>query len=260
MKKRRYRHVSHRKRDYSDSECDDRDDDNMSGYSEVSRDEWGRVRRGRDHHHSRHRRHPSSSRRRHRRRRSPLSHRRRRHYSSKYSSDEGGDVMSDRSEHTDERCSKKGERHPEKRKSKRFSRSRSPISRGEKRAGENPVNNGEASQDCILPMVVDKKQKTIVEFFTRKSVKKSETSDTAGKSPTCGNSPNDTSKSKSHKRKISETSPQSQKRLKAGGALNTTASTPDPSAGGAQIHTDRSKQTSVENERGQDGNTPEKEK
>lgn len=47
-KKRRYRHASYHKRDYSDSECDDRDDDNdMSDRSDVSRDEWGRVRRGR---------------------------------------------------------------------------------------------------------------------------------------------------------------------------------------------------------------------
>ena len=51
-KKRRYRHASHRKRDYSDdSEYDDRsredERDDVSEYSDVSRDEWGRVRRGR---------------------------------------------------------------------------------------------------------------------------------------------------------------------------------------------------------------------
>ena len=239
-----------------------------------------------DRHYSGYRgRHPqSSSRRRHRRRRSPMSHRAasRRYFVSRYSSGDEDDEGT-ASGFSDERYGsgrKESESLHDKRssKSKHSSRSRSPIPRGGgKRAGEASAAN-DGKRGNVLPTVVDKKQTKIVEFFTRKSVKKSApaatTREAATKSPAHGNSPNETSPSKGHKRKTVVASPQLPKRLKHGGstvsaaAANTSAvsspSAPVVVAGvGSKAHPDRLKQvppSAAQIEAGQDGTIVKKEK
>lgn len=118
--------------------------------------------------------------------------------------------MSDCSDNGDARYGRRDD-HPGKRKSRRFSRSRSPICRRDK--------HGDNKESAPAAPVVDKKQKKIVEFFTVKSTKKKKPSDNNSK-----NSPNE---SKGHKRKLGNTSsPVLPKRAKTASDSTSLSSTP----------------------------------